>query len=600
MKKITLLFALLITSIGFSQTYDLLESFNGTGYEDAFGGTTAAYDADPTDASTQVVKITSTDGSGEVWQGINVSLTSNYTLTSATQLTMQLDVYSTSAITIAPKAQGGMSGAPDSVTSVDHTGSGWETLTFTFDKSLDGKVPANGDYNDFALHINWDTAGNAFGAPDGRIFYIKNLKGLAAATPATYDLLESFNGTGYEDAFGGTTAAYDADPTDASTQVVKITSTDGSGEVWQGINVVLTSNYTLTAATQLSMQLDVYSTTAITIAPKAQGGVDGAPDSVTSVDHTGSGWETLTFTFDQSLDGKVPANGDYADFALHINWDTGANAYGTPDGRVFYIKNLKGLSTEPVDNSGEAPTTAAPTPPTRNAWDVISLYSDAYTDVAANFDAGWCGSNSIEEVMIDNNPTIAYKGNGCQGIVLDNGIDASAFTHLHVDIYIEAGYDVTPSVFNLKFVQQPGGAAKEVLLNIGTTPALEAGKWISVDVAVDLAGFDGFKEFGITSNMANSVWYDNLYAYRAATASVENNALLGFSMYPNPASDRLNISAKETIQRADVFNVLGKRVMSVNVNKTNASLDISNLTSGIYLVKYDVNGTAGTAKFIKQ
>ncbi|WP_439131319.1 T9SS type A sorting domain-containing protein [Polaribacter sp.] len=416
----------------------------------------------------------------------------------------------------------------------------------------------------------------------------------------TYDLLESFNGTGYEGAFGGTSAAYDADPTDASTQVVKITSTDGAGEVWQGINVVLTGNYTLTSATQLSMQLDVYSTTAITIAPKAQGGIAGAPNAVTSVSHSGSGWETLTFTFDQTLDGQGPANGDYSDFALHINWDTGANGYGTPDGRIFYIKNLKGLPADPVDDSGKAPTTAAPTPPTRNAWDVISLYSDAYTDIAANFDAGWCGSNSIEEVMIENNATMAYKANACQGIVLDAGIDASAFTNLHVDIYIADGYDVTPAVFNLKFVQQPGGAANEVLLNIGTDPALEAGKWISVDVAVDLTGFDGFKEFGITSNMANSVWYDNLYAYRAPTASVENNELLGFSMYPNPASDRLNISAKETIQRADVFNVLGKKVMSVNVNKTNASLDISNLNTGIYLVKYDVNGTTGTAKFIKQ
>jgi hypothetical protein len=33
---------------------------------------------------------------------------------------------------------------------------------------------ANGDYNDFLHFISiWDTAGNAFGAPDGRVFYIK-------------------------------------------------------------------------------------------------------------------------------------------------------------------------------------------------------------------------------------------------------------------------------------------------------------------------------------------------------------------------------------------------------------------------------------------
>ncbi len=83
-------------------------------------------------------------------------------------------------------------------------------------------------------------------------------------------------------------------------------------------------------------------------------------------------------------------------------------------------------------------------------------------------------------------------------------------------------------------------------------------------------------------------------------ASVDNNKLLGFSMYPNPASNRLNISAKETIKSADIFNVLGKRVMSVNINKTKQSIDVSNLSSGIYLVKYNVNGAVGTAKFIKQ
>ena len=85
-----------------------------------------------------------------------------------------------------------------------------------------------------------------------------------------------------------------------------------------------------------------------------------------------------------------------------------------------------------------------------------------------------------------------------------------------------------------------------------------------------------------------------------ATTNVENNELLDFSMYPNPASNRLNISAKETIKNAQIFNILGKNVMNINVNATKASIDVSNLTSGIYLIKYNVNGTAGTAKFIKQ
>jgi hypothetical protein len=253
-----------------------------------------------------------------------------------------------------------------------------------------------------------------------------------------------------------------------------------------------------------------------------------------------------------------------------------------------------------------APPTTAPTAPmARNAGDVVSIYGDTYTQdaqvAAGNFDAGWCGANSVTEVNIAGNNVIQYNGNDCQGIVLANGIDVTSYTMMHVDVYIDASVDVTSKVFNLKFVQQPGGAAKEYNFNAGSTPALVAGEWFSIDVAIDLAGMTSFKEFGITANnLKNQVWYDNLYIYRDATASVDNNTLLGFSMYPNPASNKLNISAKETIQNADIFNVIGKKVMSVEINETSKSIDISSLTSGIYLVKYNVNGTTGTAKFIKQ
>jgi hypothetical protein len=71
-------------------------------------------------------------------------------------------------------------------------------------------------------------------------------------------------------------------------------------------------------------------------------------------------------------------------------------------------------------------------------------------------------------------------------------------------------------------------------------------------------------------------------------------------MYPNPASNRLNISATETIQNAEIYNKIGKNVMSVKVNDTKVSLDISNLAAGIYIVKYNANDKIGSAKFIKQ
>jgi hypothetical protein len=71
-------------------------------------------------------------------------------------------------------------------------------------------------------------------------------------------------------------------------------------------------------------------------------------------------------------------------------------------------------------------------------------------------------------------------------------------------------------------------------------------------------------------------------------------------MYPNPASSRLTISAQKTIHSAAIYNILGKQVMSLEINKNSESIDVSNLATGMYLIKYSIDNAVGTAKFIKQ
>ena len=45
------------------------------------------------------------------------------------------------------------------------------------------------------------------------------------------------------------------------------------------------------------MQLKMYGLTPVEILMKFEGGVNGAPDIQTVVQHDGSGWENLTFNF---------------------------------------------------------------------------------------------------------------------------------------------------------------------------------------------------------------------------------------------------------------------------------------------------------------
>ena len=327
----------------------------------------------------------------------------------------------------------------------------------------------------------------------------------------TYDLLESFDGTGLEGAFGGTTAVYDADPTNGSIQAIKITSTNGSGEIWQGINVTLSGNYTLTAATQLTMQLDVYSTAAITIAPKAQGGISGAPDSVTFADHSGSGWETLTFTFDKSLDNKGAADGTYSDFALHINWDKNSNNYGTPDGREFYIKNLKGLSS----NATVAAPSDAPAAPTANASDVISLYSDAYTDVASNKNPGW-GETIAEEIHAGNN---VIKSDNFLPFQLTSPIDVTGKT-LHVDFWIET-LPAAGAGLLIKLLDAANGPHEGNYVHPNSS--ITVGSWNSIDIPVssfnqNQGTWDATAQARVDQVLVDivddaTIYFDNIYFY---------------------------------------------------------------------------------------
>ena len=84
------------------------------------------------------------------------------------------------------------------------------------------------------------------------------------------------------------------------------------------------------------------------------------------------------------------------------------------------------------------------------------------------------------------------------------------------------------------------------------------------------------------------------------TASNVDNDMLKISLYPSPAQNELTISAENTIQNASIYNVLGRKVQTFNVNAASKKLDVSALSTGIYILKYTVDNVVGSMKFIKE
>ena len=591
MRKITLLLALLLVSVGFAQQTVIQDFEAAGGLGDPFGGASASVVADPENGGTrgQVAMLSATGG--DVWQGININISQSYELVA--EKTMQMDVYSLVAIDFAPKAQGGVDGAPDSVSSAAHTGSGWETLTITYDKSLDGKVPANGVYSELALHYLWDIANSNWATPDSRVFYIDNIKATIQKT-----LIQDFEAAGgLGDPFGGASASVVADPENGGTrgQVAMLSAT--GGDVWQGININISQSYELVA--EKTMQMDVYSLVAIDFAPKAQGGVDGAPDSVSSAAHTGSGWETLTITYDKSLDGKVPANGVYSELALHYLWDIANSNWATPDSRVFYIDNIKAVGTvTPADAT--LPASASPAVPASitagtAGTDYISIFSDDLTSInVGNFNPGWGQATNASVIENEGDNILRYANLNYQGTDFNNDKqDVSGMGFLHLDYH-------TTNATVLQFFLIVDGQGQESAYDIQANDGITAGSWVSLDIPLSEFTTDltTLREIKVVGD--GTIYFDNWYFHGTETASIDKNNLSNVSLYPSPAQNELTISAENTIQNVTVYNVLGRKVQSFNVNATSKKLDVSSLSTGIYILKYTANNVVGSMKFIKE
>ena len=80
--------------------------------------------------------------------------------------------------------------------------------------------------------------------------------------------------------------------------------------------------------------------------------------------------------------------------------------------------------------------------------------------------------------------------------------------------------------------------------------------------------------------------------------SVVNNMSNDILIYPNPTNNILNISSSEIIQKVEVLDIVGRKVISKSLNSFNYQLDVSNLNSNVYFINYTIKGVITAKKVI--
>ncbi len=97
---------------------------------------------------------------------------------------------------------------------------------------------------------------------------------------------------------------------------------------------------------------------------------------------------------------------------------------------------------------------------------------------------------------------------------------------------------------------------------------------------------------------ATEVFYDNISLQLDATASTKDILASNFNIYPNPAKDFLNIkSSSAAISSVKIYDLLGKQVRAED-NLQNNKIDVSDIASGIYLMKINSNLGSLTRKIV--
>lgn len=103
------------------------------------------------------------------------------------------------------------------------------------------------------------------------------------------------------------------------------------------------------------------------------------------------------------------------------------------------------------------------------------------------------------------------------------------------------------------------------------------------------------KNIGSDTSLRDFV-IDNLKWNEYNTASVTDNQIAGLSIFPNPATNVLNVTSEVAHTKfVEIYDVIGKQVLKT---KTDRTINISNLKSGVYIVKVTQDGKTASRKLI--
>jgi uncharacterized delta-60 repeat protein len=101
----------------------------------------------------------------------------------------------------------------------------------------------------------------------------------------------------------------------------------------------------------------------------------------------------------------------------------------------------------------------------------------------------------------------------------------------------------------------------------------------------------------------NNAGYDNFMVVRYNPEfpnSIINLSELAYHIYPNPTTGIIYIQNQNNDYRIEIINSIGQKVYTENCNINKSTIDVQNLTRGMYILTLESNSKTFTTRFVKE
>ncbi len=161
-------------------------------------------------------------------------------------------------------------------------------------------------------------------------------------------------------------------------------------------------------------------------------------------------------------------------------------------------------------------------------------------------------------------------------ILDETGIDANGAADTAVDAYMEITNDFNSSKSN----------ATTDNFTANSLEFTPSGSFVVIYVRAPLA-----------INSSNEVFYDNIELYETSTLSTNDVFASNLKIYPNPAKTSLTVQSSREINSVELYNIVGLRVFA-SKELVNDAIDVSEMASGVYLLKVNADNASVTKRVV--